>query len=78
MKPSNRVAEVNADHAVVNLAPAAVPLTLDARRMLPLLCRSRLIDQADGIRMAVIASHDLLNPIDHPLLIPARRTQKNL
>jgi len=69
---------MNAHHAVVNLALIPVPLTLDARRVNALLGRSRLIHQTNGIWVTVVTNHDLLNPIDHPLLIPMRRAQKNL
>ena len=57
------VAEVDADDAAIDFARVAAPLPLDAGRFRAGLGMSRIVDDADGLRIGVIAHDELLGAI---------------
>jgi hypothetical protein len=69
---------VHSHHAVVDLAPVAVPLPCYADRLFAALGHSRLVHHADRLGMSVLGGHDLLTSIPHFLLIPLDRFEKTL
>ena len=72
------VAQMHAHYAIVHLAGPATPLMLHGGGMVALLGTARLVHRPDGPRMAVIAHHDLLDPVHHPRLVPTQKVQKGL
>jgi hypothetical protein len=73
-----RIAQVHAHHAVVDLAPVAVPLPPHPHRVAATLGDSRFVDHADRLRVRVIAGHDLLATVVQSLLVPLDRFQETL
>jgi len=69
---------VNADHAVVNLSPVAVPLPGNPHRRLAALRRARLVHATDGFVMGMLSGNDLLTAIAKFLFIPLDRFEKAL
>ena len=61
---------MHANDAVVNLAATAQPLPRDANGLVAALGRSRFIDATDGIRVVVVACHQLLTRVANGLLVP--------
>jgi len=73
-----RVAQMHADHAVLDLADGPAVLTLDAGGLAALLDEAGLIDNTDALGVAMPASHILLKLISHALFIPAEQAEKLL
>jgi hypothetical protein len=69
---------MNSNDAVFELAAIAVVLPCRRRRTPAALMNSRFVNQANGIRMSVIAGDDLLASISQSLLIPLDGFQKTL
>lgn len=65
-----RIAQVNADDAVVFFAGVAAPLHLNARRLVAGLGMAGIVDDADGLEVAMIAGDNLLDAIAQQGMIP--------
>jgi len=61
---------MHADDTVFDLATTAQPLPPGADRLVAALGRSRFIDAADRLGVAVVACHQLLALVANLLLIP--------
>ena len=61
---------MHSHHAVVYLAPIAVPLPRDADRVVAALGNPGLVHHADRIRVSVIFGHDLLAAVVEFFFIP--------
>jgi hypothetical protein len=61
---------MHSHHAVVHLAPAAVPLPPDAHRLVPALGDGGLVHHADRVRVRVIFGHKLLAAVVELFFIP--------
>ena len=61
---------MHSDDAVIDLAAAAQPLPRGADRFLTALGRSRFIDAADRLGMAMVARHQLLALVANSRAIP--------
>ena len=57
-------------HAIVHLAPVAVPLPPDPHRIVPTLGDRGLIYHADRVGVSVVLSHDLLAAVVEFFFIP--------
>lgn len=78
MKAGGGVAEVNAHHTVLDFAAVPVVLPGGAHGLLAAFGRARLVHAADGFRMRVFGSHDLLTTISQLLFVPFDRFKKTL
>jgi len=72
------VAEVNADDTIVDLAGVAAPLALDAGGFIAGLGMTRIVDDADGLGIVMIANDDLLHAITNVFAIPGRPIEELL
>jgi hypothetical protein len=61
---------MHADDAVIDLAATAQPLPRGTDGLVTTLGRARFIDAADRLRMAVLASNQLLTLVAHARAIP--------
>jgi hypothetical protein len=61
---------MHSHHAVIQLAPVAVPLPRDAHRVVAALGNPGLIHYADRVRVSVIFAHDLLAAVVELFFIP--------
>jgi hypothetical protein len=61
---------MHSHHAVVHLAPVAVPLPPHPRRVVPALGDCGLVHHANCIGMRVVSRHDLLATVMEFLFIP--------
>jgi|GEM_PF-3955778 len=73
-----RIAQMHADHAVLDLAHRAAVLALDAGGHLAFLDETGLIDNADALAVGVPAGDMLLEPVPDRRLIPAVQAQELL
>jgi len=78
LKTGRRVAEVNADNAVIDLSPVAVPLATNSHGCFAALGRARLVHAADRFGVAMISGDELLAVIAKFLFIPLDRFEKAL
>lgn len=78
LKAGSRVAQMNADHAVVHLAAIAVPLAPHAHGLPAALGRARFVDAANRLRMSVLLGHDRLTAVTQLLFIPLDRFEEPL
>jgi hypothetical protein len=69
---------MNPNHAIVDLAPVAVPLPRNARGMLAAFCRAGFVHATDRFGMSVVLSNDLLAAISQFLFIPLYRLEESL
>jgi len=69
---------MNRHHAVVDLAPVAIPLPTDPHRLFATLGCSRLVHATDGLGVGMLCGNDLLAPISEFLFIPLNRFEKAL
>jgi hypothetical protein len=69
---------MHSDDAVVHLAATAQPLPSGAGGLVAALGRSGFIEAADGLRMGVLAGHDLLAVVAHAGLSPLDRFDETL
>jgi hypothetical protein len=69
---------MHSHHAIVHLAPVAIPLPRDAHRVVPALGDRGLVHHADRLRVAVIAGHDLLATVVELFFIPLDGFQETL
>ncbi len=72
------VAEVDTDDAVIDLARVATPLPLDTGGLVAGFGMSRIVDDADGLGIGVIAHDNVLNLIDELAVIPGGPIEKLL
>ena len=78
MEVAAREAEVDSDHAVLDLAEAATPLLLDPGGLVPLLGVAGLVDDPDGVRADLLSGDDLLEPVEHQVLAPLELAEELL
>jgi len=78
LKAGHRVAEMNGHHAIVDLAPVAVPLPGNSHGRFAALGRARLIHATDGLDVGMLSGDDLLAAIPKFLFIPLDRFEKAL
>jgi len=64
--------------AVVHLSPVAIVLPTHAHGMLAALAHARLVHDADGLRMRLVPSYDLLAAVAEFRFIPLDRFGKTL
>lgn len=69
---------MHAHDAVVYFAAAAAPLPLDTYRVLTALGYCRLIHHAEGVRVSMVLSHNLLAAVSQSFFIPLDRFEKAL
>ena len=69
---------MNANHAVVDLPPIAVPLARDPRGLFATLGRARLVHTTDRFGVSVLLGHDLLASVSQSFFIPLDRFEKAL
>jgi hypothetical protein len=69
---------MHSHHAVVHLAPIAVPLPRDAHRVVAALGNPRLVHDADRVGVTMIFGHDLLATVVELFFIPLDRFEKTL
>jgi hypothetical protein len=69
---------MNSHDAVIHLSSVTIPLPSNTNRCFPTLGHSRLIHDADGLRVSVVFRHDLLATIPQLFLIPLDRFEKPL
>jgi len=69
---------MNSDHAIVDLAPIAVPLPGNAHGMFAALGRARLVHTTDGLGMGMVPGNDPLAAITQFFFIPFNRFEKSL
>ncbi len=69
---------MHSHHAVVHLAPIAIPLPRHAHRVVAALGNSRFVHHADRVRMTVLLGHDLLTTVVELFFIPLDGFQKTL
>lgn len=72
------VTEVDADDAVIDLAGVAAPLALNASGLLTGLGMSGIVDDANGLRVGMIAPHDVLHAIANVDAVPGGPIEKLL
>ncbi len=72
------IAQVDADHAVVDLAGVAAPLEMNARGFVAALGMAGIVDDADGLGIGMIASNNLLDAIAQAHVTPRRPTEELL
>jgi hypothetical protein len=61
---------MHSHHAIVHLAPVAIPLPPDAHRVVPALGDGGLIHHADRVGVSMVLGHDLLATVVQFFLIP--------
>ena len=61
---------MHSHHAVVHLAPVAIPLPRNTHRVVPALGDRRLVHHADRVGVGVVFGDDLLATVVEFLLIP--------
>ena len=61
---------MHSHHAVVDLAPVAIPLPRDTHGIVPALGNRRLVHHADRVGVGMVFGHDLLATVVKFLLIP--------
>jgi hypothetical protein len=69
---------MHSHHAVVHLAPVAVPLPPHAHGVATALARPGLVHHADRLRVSMIFGHDLLAVVVESLFIPLDRFEETL
>jgi hypothetical protein len=69
---------MDSHHAVVQLPAVAVVLSSHANRIVAALADTRFIHAADGFRVSMIPSHNLLATISQLFFIPLDRFEKTL
>jgi hypothetical protein len=69
---------MDSHHAVVDLAPAAVPLPRDTNRVAAAFGNAGFIHHADGVRMRMALGHNLLATVMEFLFIPLDVFQESL
>jgi len=72
------VPQVQAHHAVVDLAAFAAPLPLDPGRLVALLARARGIQHAHRLPRAVLVGHQANQLLGGTILVPAKERQELL
>src|SRR5512142_595149 len=65
------VAQMDRHDAVLELADGAAVLTLHTGGLVPLLDIAGFVEDADGVRAGVLVADDLLEPVPHPVVVPA-------
>jgi hypothetical protein len=78
LKPGGAIAEMHADHAVVNLAATTQPLPRGADGMHTALGRCRFVNAADGLLVSVLAGDQPLAVVPHTGFIPLDRFHETL
>jgi hypothetical protein len=78
LKAGCRVAEMNADHTIVDLATVAVVLPTDTHGMPTAFGRAGLVHAADRFGMGMVLRDDLLAAVSELLFIPLDRLEKTL
>lgn len=78
LKIASHIRNMNADYTVVDLPGITAPLPLDRGGMCTLLGVTCTIDDANSLRMSVIASYNPLDSISYALLVPLGRSEKAL
>jgi len=66
------------DQEDVGLAGRAAVLAFDTRRLVPLLGVAGFVEDAHGVRVGMIASDDLLEPVAHHPFLPMSAGQELL
>jgi hypothetical protein len=69
---------MHSHHAVVHLAPIAVPLPSDAHGIVATLGNPGLVHHADRVRVTRIVGHDLLATVVELFFIPLDGFEKTL
>jgi hypothetical protein len=69
---------MHSHHAVIHLAPIAIPLPPHAYRVVAALGDPRLVHHADRLRVTLLSSHYLLATVVEFLFIPLDRFEKTL
>jgi hypothetical protein len=69
---------MHADDAVFNFAATAQPLPSGADGLVAALGRAGFVEAADGLRVRVLAGHDLLAVVANAGLIPLDRFHETL
>jgi len=69
---------MHADHAVVDFAATAQPLPIDADGLVAALERSGFVQEAESLRMRVLAGNQPLAAVAHIGLIPLDRFHETL
>jgi len=72
------IAKMDADNAVIDLAGVAAPLALDAGGVRAALGMPRIVDDADGLGIGMIASDDPLAAVAHQGAVPTRQVHEFL
>jgi len=70
--------QVDGDDAVLGLTQAAGPLFLNAGSLVPLLDVAGLLDDPDRMGAGMLGSHDVLQPIAHPVFVPLELAEELL
>src|SRR5580700_3897491 len=78
LKARAAIAQMHADHAVVDLATTPQPLPRNARGMAAALGRPRFVNTTDRFGMSMFASNQYLAVVTHALLIPLDRFHEAL
>jgi hypothetical protein len=69
---------MHSHHAVVHLAPVAIPLPSHAHRVVAALGNPGLVHHADRVRVTMIFGHDLLATVVELFFIPLDGFEKTL
>lgn len=72
------ITQVDADHAVVDLAGVAAPLEMNARGFVAALGMTGIVDDADGLGIRMIPGNELLDAIAQQHMTPRRPTEELL
>src|SRR5262249_39874355 len=78
MKIIGRIAQVNGDDAVFDLACSAAVLPLDSWSLGAFLGASGFIKNSDGVWVGMVACHKLMYACAHALLVPFQKRQELL
>src|SRR5205823_3074666 len=78
LKAGGVVAEMHADHAVVDLAATTQPLPCGTDGMHAALGRSGFVNAADGLCVRVLAGNQPLTVVPHTKFIPLDRFHETL
>lgn len=78
MKVGAGIGQGHGVDAVLDLAAVPVVLTFYARRLSAAFGGSRLVDQAQGLRVRMLGCHQLLAAVAEPLFVPPDRFEKSL
>ncbi len=65
-------------HAIVDLTPIAIVLTIGAHRLGAALGRARLVHATNGLAVGMVFGNDLLAAVSEFLFIPLDRFEKAL